>query len=132
MFLVCTPTQLVDTGLLDLPGTGAAKDEMKVILDHQLVNDIQQLRKFLDLIYNDQGLGRIFHQHLVELHGTTPESFSRIRIKKVNVYGLWESLPQKRRFPNLTAAKQEHALIQAVLYVEYSMIHNHREILQHL
>ena len=95
MFLICTPTQLVDTGLLDLPGTGAAEDEMKVILDHQLVNDIQKLREFLYLIYNDQGLGRIFHQHLVELHGTTLESFSRIRIKKVNVYGLGETFPQK-------------------------------------
>ena len=45
-------------------------------------------------------------------------------------HSLRESLTQKSGFPNLTAAKQEHSFIKAVLYVEYSSIHNTCEILQ--
>ena len=130
MLFISPSSQLVDATLLDLPGAGTAEDEVQVIFDHQFVDYVQKFRELLDFIYNDQGLGRILHKHLIELHSASLEALPRIGVKKVNVNGLRESLTEKRGFPNLTATKQEHSLIKAVLYVENSSIHKACEILQ--
>lgn len=52
------------------------------------------------------------------------EAISQLRVQEVEVNSLRESLFQQRRFAHLTASEQEHSLVQTVLNIEYSMVHN--------
>ena len=88
------------------------------------MNFVQEVRDLLNLVNNDECFGWIPEKALPEFLRMLLKAISYIGLQEVDVNRFWEALFQKGGFPCLTAAKEEHCLIQPVLYVEYSMVHN--------
>ena len=91
---------------------------------------VQEIGDFLDLVNYDDSSRRIAEQAFPEHLRILLVTSSQIGFEQVNEDSLGKTLFQKCGFTHLTAAKQEHSLIQPILYIKYSMIHNCSEFPQ--